>query len=171
MDSQPRHGFALRANPTVVWRPVALYMALGATISALVVFSSLDVVGSRREAITDFLRLSLLLGGVLVAITVPGWLWIAGRTSYAVEAGKLHIVAGRRVNGSWDLSSLSAVSLGTSPSWIDLLTPFNIAGGLFPRASFISDAERVSGRPIMLWGHSATRSAEHALLAAIALSR
>ena len=170
MTSQQTHAFVLRGEPTLVWRPTVLYTAIGTAIGGSVVFSSLDVTGSTREAIADFLRLSLFLGGVLVAITVPAWWWIAGRTSYAVDPGRFHVLVGRRIVGSWDLSGMRAFSLEGGPAWIDLLTPLNTGGGLFPKATFLSDAKRVSCRSIMLWGRS-TDSAERALLAAIAANR
>lgn len=80
MAPEELSAFELRADTTVVWRPVVLYMAFGSLMSGLVVFTSLEVAGSTGDAIADFLLLAVFLGGVLAAVTCPFWLWSAGRT-------------------------------------------------------------------------------------------
>lgn len=129
------------------------------------------MVGSTGEAIADFLLLSVFFGGVLVAITCPVWLWTAGRTSYSVRAGKFYVLVGRKEIGSWELSEMHAVRLEGATSWVNLMTPFKIDGGLFPRVTFFNDAGRVVSRPILLWGHDRTHSAERGLVAAISSNR
>lgn len=148
-----------------------LYMAFGSLMSGLVVFTSLEVAGSTGDAIADFLLLAVFLGGVLAAVTCPFWLWTAGRTSYSVRAGRFYVLAGRKLIGSWELSEMRAVRFESAPDWVDLLTPLNIGGGMFPRVTFFNDAGRVEARPIMLWDRDTTISAERALIAAIASNR
>ncbi|GAA3512567.1 hypothetical protein GCM10022234_03940 [Aeromicrobium panaciterrae] len=168
MATEEPSAFELRANPSVVWRPIVLYMAFGAALSGCAVFTSLDLAESAREAIGDFLLLAVFLGGVLILITVPYWLWAAGRTKYVVSAGKFQVRVGRKVVASWELSDIRAVRLESPPDWMDLVTPLSIGDGLFPRVTFFNDTGRVASRPIMLWDYSTASSAERALISAIA---
>lgn len=160
----------LHGSYFVLWRPVALYAGLGALASGALVGSSADLFDSTWDAVGDFFGLWILVTGVLSAITIPWWLWYAGRTSYVVGAGMLKMLVGTKTVRAWPLGSIYAVRLDPGPSWTDLMTPLNIDGGVFPRVTFRTDVP-VAGRPILLWGYDATRKAERELLAAIAASK
>lgn len=161
--------FRVDGSAKVLWKPIALYLILGMLFSAICTIA-LDDKSFGVEQFVVFLGLWALTSGVWTLMTVPWWWFWAARTSCVVTESEVLILRGQKVLRSWPRRSVFMAKIDGSAGWRNLLTPFNIGDGAFPRIRIWTD-ERFEGPPIMLWGAASAWNTERQLESAIKSKR
>jgi hypothetical protein len=163
-DSAPRPT-VIRSQAGVLWRPAAAYVFATFVLAVAIVW---DQSGPTRSDVVAGLAIWLGAASILCAMTILPWWWNAGRTVYEARIGML-VVTGRRapqrVIAAEDIHGLWVTA---EPTWMGLLTPWNLVSGFFPRVE-IWTGERELLEPILVWGPGSSALVERKLRTALGL--
>lgn len=148
------------------WRPVVLYSFIALPLGFGPVLGMAPI--SEEIVRADLLLavgLWILFSSLWLSFTLPYWI-SAGRVKYEVAAGNLVVYRGSTEIYRVACSRVSGLRLDGRPSWIQMLTPFNIEGGFLPRLIVHSTEVKICPA-IVIWSADEISSAERNLTVAV----